>query len=128
VCGVCKKEADTSTSIMLVCPIDFCQTVSHLSCLASKFLAEGGDEDALVPIEGTCPGCHSTITWSAMMKELSLRLHGEEELKTMFKPKRKRKSDNISESDTAEMPQLGEDEDLDETWMEDMSQDEDAPQ
>jgi structure-specific endonuclease subunit SLX1 len=128
VCGVCKKEAVTSTSLMLVCPVEFCQTVSHLSCLSNKFLAERRGEDALVPMDGTCPGCHSTITWSTMMKELSLRLHGAEELKTMFKPQRKRKSDNISESDTAEVPQLGEDEDLEETWMEDMSQDEDAPQ
>jgi structure-specific endonuclease subunit SLX1 len=126
-CGVCKKKLDTSSSLVLVCPIDFCQTVSHLSCLSDKFLADGGGQDALVPIEGTCPGCHSTVRWSLMMKELSLRLHGEEELTAMFKPKRKRKSDNTAESDTADNPQLGEDEDLDETWMEDMSQDEEAP-
>jgi structure-specific endonuclease subunit SLX1 len=126
-CGVCKKKADSSTALVLVCPIEFCQTVSHLLCLSSKLLAERDGDDGLVPIEGTCPGCHGTITWSAMMKELSLRLHGEEELKAMFKPKRKRKSDNISDPDLGEVAQLGEDEDLDETWMEDMSQDEDAP-
>jgi structure-specific endonuclease subunit SLX1 len=60
-----------------------------------------------------------------MMKELSLRNHGEEELKAMFKPKRKRKSDNAAESDTVDGQEEPEgDEDLDETWMEDLSQDE----
>ncbi|KAF2826843.1 GIY-YIG-domain-containing protein [Ophiobolus disseminans] len=127
-CSVCRKAADDFSSLILVCPVDSCQTVSHLSCLSTKFLGEAGDKDALMPIQGTCPGCHSRIEWAAMMKELSLRLNGEEELKILFKPKRKRKSDNTVESDTGDAQALdGEDEDLDETWMEDLSQDEDAP-
>jgi structure-specific endonuclease subunit SLX1 len=126
-CSVCKKEADTSKSLILVCPIESCHTVSHLACLSERFLAEGGGQHALVPIEGTCPGCHSPVRWSTIMKELSLRIHGEEELKTMFKPKRKRKSDNTAESDTADAQGPDEeDEDLDEMWMDDLSQDEEA--
>jgi structure-specific endonuclease subunit SLX1 len=126
-CGVCRKEAVATTSLVLVCPVETCQAISHLSCLSKKFLAEGGSPDALLPIQGTCPGCHSSITWAAMMKELSLRTYGEEELKILFKPKRKRKSDNAAESDTADGQLDEEDEDLDETWMEDLSQDEDEP-
>jgi structure-specific endonuclease subunit SLX1 len=128
VCGVCKNEANVSVSLILVCPVDSCRTVSHLACLSQKFLTEGGGHDALVPIEGTCPGCRSPLKWATMMKELSLRTHGEEELKILFKPKRKRKSDGTNDQDMKEVQGLGEeDEDLDETWMEDMSQDEDAP-
>ncbi|KAH7079515.1 structure-specific endonuclease subunit SLX1 [Paraphoma chrysanthemicola] len=123
-CGACKKEADTLKSLVLVCPVDSCQTISHLSCLANKFLQEGKNKDALVPIEGSCPGCHSPVRWADMMKELSLRTHGEEELKVLFKPKRKRKSDDAAESDTANGTEGVEDEDLDETWMDDLSQDE----
>ncbi|EAT81697.2 hypothetical protein SNOG_11198 [Parastagonospora nodorum SN15] len=70
-------------------------------------------------------GCRSCIKWATMIKELSLRTNGEEELKLLFKPKRKRKSDNPAESDAADGQALEqEDEELDETWMEDMSQDE----
>jgi structure-specific endonuclease subunit SLX1 len=126
-CGICKKEADISTSLLLVCPVDSCQTVSHLACLSQKFLAESNETDALVPIDGTCPGCRSSVKWATMMKELSLRTNGEDELKILFKPKRKRKSDNTAESDTADAQELEEeDEDLDETWMEDLSQDEEV--
>jgi structure-specific endonuclease subunit SLX1 len=124
-CGVCKKPADMSSSLILVCPIEACQSVSHLSCLSNKFLTEGSELETLVPLEGTCPGCRSCIKWATMIKELSLRTNGEEELKLLFKPKRKRKSDNPAESDTADRQALEqEDEELDETWMEDMSQDE----
>ena len=128
-CGVCKNTVDDFTSLVLVCPVESCQTVSHLSCLSTKFLAEEANQNALVPMEGTCPGCRSPIQWATMMKELSLRINGEEELKILFKPKRKRKSDNTAESDTADANDLdGEDEDLDETWMEDLSQDEETSQ
>ncbi|KAH7413831.1 structure-specific endonuclease subunit SLX1 [Phaeosphaeria sp. MPI-PUGE-AT-0046c] len=125
-CDVCKKEVDTACAIILVCPVHTCQSLSHLSCLSQKFLSEGGDRDALLPIEGTCPGCNSPVRWATMMKELSLRTHGEEELKALLKPKRKRKSDNTMGTDAPET-QEEQDEDLDETWMDDLSQDEDAP-
>ncbi|KAH8731966.1 hypothetical protein GQ44DRAFT_745945 [Phaeosphaeriaceae sp. PMI808] len=128
-CGVCRDELEPSTSLSLVCPVENCQTAFHMSCLSTKFLADGVTGSALVPIEGTCPGCHNPIRWSTMMKELSLRMYGEEELKAMFKPKRKRKSNDAAESDTADGQNLDEeDEDLDETWMDDMSQDEEIPQ
>lgn len=126
-CGVCRQNAEDFRSLLLVCPVESCQTVTHLSCLSTKFLAEGSDQGAMVPIEGTCPGCRSKIQWSTMLKELSLRINGEEELKLLFKPKRKRRSDKTIESDTGDAQELEvEDEDLDETWMEDLSQDEDA--
>ncbi|CAO2647294.1 Nn.00g082160.m01.CDS01 [Neocucurbitaria sp. VM-36] len=127
-CGVCKKEANIPKSLVLICPIDTCQTVSHMACLSKKFLAEEGNQDALMPIQGTCPSCRSPIRWSTMMKELSLRIHGEEELKAMFKPKRRRKADNAAESDAGDAHDVDEqDEDLDETWMDDLNNDEEKP-
>jgi structure-specific endonuclease subunit SLX1 len=126
-CSVCKKEANTSISPILVCPVESCQSVSHLACLSHTFLEEEGNDDVLVPIEGKCPGCRNSVRWATMIQELSLRTRGEEELKVLFKPKRKRKSDNTAESDAADAHEPEqEDEDLDETWMEDLSQDEEA--
>jgi structure-specific endonuclease subunit SLX1 len=122
-CGVCRKKANTDYSLILICPVDTCQAVSHLACLSQKFLAEERNKEALVPMEGTCPSCYSPIRWSTMIKELSLRLHGENELKALFKPKRKKKSDN---TDAAEILDIDDfDDDLDETWIEDVKDDED---
>ncbi|KAH7396333.1 hypothetical protein BKA66DRAFT_438280 [Pyrenochaeta sp. MPI-SDFR-AT-0127] len=121
-CGVCKKEADITKSLVLLCPIESCQTVSHMACLAKSFLAKEGDQTALVPIDGTCPGCHSPIRWSAMLKELSLRTRGEEEIKAMFKTKRKKKAD--STNDPRETQEVDEDDELDETWMDDLNDEE----
>ncbi|KAL5117437.1 Slx4p interacting protein [Pleosporales sp. CAS-2024a] len=127
ICAVCAERANIATSLILVCPFESCQAVSHLACLSNKFLDETGDRDALIPIDGTCPKCRGNSTWATMVKELTLRTHGEEELKTLFKPKRRKKSDNPAESDTADGRELDdEDEHLDETWMEDLSQDEEV--
>ncbi|KAL1593854.1 Slx4p interacting protein [Paraconiothyrium brasiliense] len=92
-----------------------------LHCLSNWFLAEEGRQDALIPVEGTCPTCHTPLQWSTLMKELSLRTRGQKEVEAMFKPKRKTKTGSTSESEATEPQELGEeDEDLDETWMEDV--------
>ncbi|KAF3054030.1 Slx4p interacting protein [Didymella keratinophila] len=99
-CGVCKK-------------------ISHLSCLSKRFLFEDDDaEGALIPMEGSCPGCRTNLKWATLMKELSLRTYGEEEIAAMFKPKRRRKTDIQEVDDTTGQ----EDEDLDETWAKDVGE------
>jgi len=128
ICQICQKEARWHDSLVLVCPVNSCPSVSHMACLSHRFLAEEANQDALIPSEGTCPGCRSPISWSVMMKELSLRLHGEEEIKAMFKPKRRKKSDELAQVDAVlEDEDEDEDEDLEETWMEDVDDDEEKP-
>lgn len=126
-CGVCNKTASVEKSLILICPVDSCKSLSHLTCLSKKFLAEESNSDALIPTEGTCPGCHSPIRWSTMMKELSLRAYGDDEIKAMFKVKRRKKTDGATENDAADTQDLDDeqDEDLDETWMDDVKDDED---
>ncbi|KAL5378969.1 Slx4p interacting protein [Paraphaeosphaeria sporulosa] len=120
-CGVCSTSLSLSCGLALVCPVATCRSTCHLHCLSIRFLAEEGSQDALIPIEGTCPSCHTPLKWSTLMKELSLRTRGQKETEAMFKIKRRRKPDAISESDAMEPQELGEeDEDLDETWMEDV--------
>ena len=126
-CGVCKKDADVDVSLVLVCPIETCRSVSHMSCLSQRFLAEEVNQDALIPIEGKCPSCHNEIKWSEMVKELSLRMRGEEEIKTLFKTKRKKKQDGATEDDADEFLDIDEldaelDEDLDETWIDNVNE------
>ncbi|KAF9737059.1 Slx4p interacting protein [Paraphaeosphaeria minitans] len=120
-CGACSAKVNPSTGLALVCPVATCRSTYHLHCLSARFLAEEGSQEALIPIQGTCPSCHTPLKWSTLMKELSLRTRGQKEIEAMFKPKRRRKADAISESDATEPQELGEeDEDLDETWMEDV--------
>jgi structure-specific endonuclease subunit SLX1 len=57
------------------------------------------------------------------MKELSLRTYGAEEIETMFKPKRKKKSDTTPGAGTQNLGEA--DEELDETWMKDVEESED---
>jgi structure-specific endonuclease subunit SLX1 len=120
-CGICSTRLDLSTGLALVCPVGACRGIYHLHCLSNRFLAEEGNQDALIPIAGTCPSCHTPLKWSTLMKELSLRTRGQKEMEALFKPKRRRKAGNTADSETAEPQELDEeDEDLDETWMEDV--------
>jgi structure-specific endonuclease subunit SLX1 len=129
-CTVCKKNANPEESLVLICPTEACRSVSHVTCLSQKFLAEESNKDAFIPIEGTCPSCHAVARWSDMMKELSLRVHGQEEIKTMFKTKRTRKAESNTMEEVEDFPDIDEldvelDEDLDETWIENVNEDDD---
>ena len=118
-CGLCRKSVDTLRSLVSVCPLHSCTTVSHLACLSAKFLAEEGDRSSIIPIEGRCPGCGSLLKWTTLMKELSLRTRGQAEVEALLKPKRRRKGPNVLEAEAAPLQALDEDdEDLDETWTE----------
>ncbi|EFQ94562.1 hypothetical protein CFE70_006293 [Pyrenophora teres f. teres 0-1] len=134
-CAVCNKHVNIDRSLVLICPNETCRSVAHMSCLSQTFLADEANKEAFIPIEGTCPSCHSPIKWSDMIKELSLRMRGEEELKTLFKAKRKKKKKkqaDTTEDDTDEFPDIDEldaalDEDLDETWVENVNEEDDRP-
>jgi structure-specific endonuclease subunit SLX1 len=131
-CSVCNEDASAESALVVICPHEPCQSISHVACLSQKFLAEEKNLDTFIPIQGTCPSCHTSVKWSDMMKELSLRIHGEEEAKAMFKTKRKKKSDGTTEPGADEFVDIDEfelesDEDLEETWMENVKDDEDGP-
>lgn len=90
-CGVCEKYIRPSTALLLVCPINDCQSTFHLTCLSRKFLADGGDGDAVIPLEGKCPGCRTRLEWSTLTKELSLRIRGHKEVAALFKERKPKK-------------------------------------
>lgn len=129
-CGICSTKLNIAVESVLVCPVTMCRTLCHTHCLANRFLSEEGNQDALIPIEGTCPSCYTPLRWSTLMKEMSLRTRGQKEIEAMFKPKRRRKVGDTSESEVVDLQgqEPGEqDEDLDETWLEDVDDGETAP-
>lgn len=92
-CAICAVRLGSPAGTALVCPKENCQTVSHMTCLAKRFLDEEGVPGSTVPISGSCPQCKSTLQWIDLVKEMSLRMRGKEEMaRLMRKPTvRKRK-------------------------------------
>ena len=87
-CAVCTKRLGSLSPTTLVCPKDNCQAVSHLTCLSRRFLDEEGEPGSVVPKAGSCPQCKSTFQWIDLVKEMSLRVRGESEVKRLMKKPR----------------------------------------
>ncbi|KAF2090699.1 hypothetical protein K490DRAFT_71059 [Saccharata proteae CBS 121410] len=113
-CGVCKKAVRPKKVLAVVCPEQDCQTISHLTCLSKHFLLEDRNKDAMIPLEGHCPGCNKRLEWATMAKDLSLRVRGEREVEDLFKVRRQRKAKNGSATAAAACAENDEDEDEDE--------------
>lgn len=94
-CRVCSSPADPVTTPILVCPCAGCQMTAHLSCLARHFLQAGKQPESIVPINGPCPQCSSTLNWVDMTRELSLRMRGQDVIQKLSR-QRKLKKDEVS--------------------------------
>lgn len=82
-CGICSDVLSSNEAV--VCSHAFCDHTAHLTCLSSKFLDDeekGKRGSNILPVQGTCPGCHGQLNWGDLVRELSLR--------TRAKPKEKR--------------------------------------
>ncbi|CAI6295389.1 unnamed protein product [Periconia digitata] len=119
-CSICKGKLESTKALAILCPVEGCHAVTHIHCQSGRFLAEERDPDSLIPIQGTCVSCKTPLKWIDLMKELSLRTRGQKEIEVMLKPKRRKKAGSVSEFDAAVQELSEEDEDLDETWLEDV--------
>jgi structure-specific endonuclease subunit SLX1 len=125
-CTLCSSAIPISGASTLICPAPSCNNVSHLTCLATHFLATESnpanktDTPSLLPTTGTCPTCSTPLHWQYLVQELSLRMRGEKEVLALFKPprSRKRKGDKQAAAGAVE------DEEAEESELE--LQDEDA--
>lgn len=92
ICSICAIPISSQTSTVLTCPSERCRAMSHMTCLAQT-CSEGGqaDED-LVPIRVRCPECNEKHQWVDLVKELSIRIHGEKDPTRSMKASRARKS------------------------------------
>lgn len=124
-CEVCKKLLSPHGDVIVVCSQPHCHAVSHVKCLSQLFLRDEGSS-GLVPTLGDCPACKREVTWVALMKELSMRLHGAKIATKLLKKERKSKaiSDSRKSSKSGKKTAntyadiLGNDyDDLDEDWM-----------
>jgi structure-specific endonuclease subunit SLX1 len=117
-CATCRERLEHDRDLFLICPLDGCRAVSHLACLSRAFLEEENKGDAFIPVKGTCPGCRTKVSWITLIKELSLRLRGQEEVELLFKPKRQRKERVLGKSSQIiEEEAESEADELDDDWV-----------
>lgn len=83
-CSICNGSLPENGAMSLVCPTDGCTSVGHLECFAPLFFGEDGDSEYL-PIEGKCHGCSTKHKWVDLVKEMSLRLRGKDEIQKVLK-------------------------------------------
>lgn len=124
-CEVCKEQLSRQSDTIVVCSQRYCHAVSHVKCLSHLFLSDEGSS-GLVPTLGECPGCKREVAWVALMKELSMRLHGAKTATKLLKRERKnnaptecnKSSKNGKKATKTDDDILDNDyEDLDEDWM-----------
>lgn len=87
-CSICAQDTGSQDTTILVCSQRNCQAISHMTCLAARFLETEKRVLSVIPRAGMCPHCHSELQWIDMVKEMSLRVRGKSEL-TRLKKKRK---------------------------------------
>lgn len=97
-CAICAEDLSTQDTTFLVCPQRNCQAISHMTCLATRFLKTEKRVLSVIPRGGTCPHCHSELQWIDMVKEMSLRVRGKSELARLTK-KRKMSGTKVGKED-----------------------------
>lgn len=91
-CVVCREELEHGTGLHAVCSNGDCEGVGHLACWSRHLLAQEGNEEAVMPIQGRCPSCQGAVRWSDMMKELTLRERSPKEVDKLLKAKPQRQA------------------------------------
>jgi structure-specific endonuclease subunit SLX1 len=97
-CSCCLKNVDMSSQMVLVCSNENCKATSHMACLSKTFLDSAQDNE-VIPIQGHCPKCKSTLKWADLVRELTLRVRGDKDLARLLKPKRQKKAPKVVEVD-----------------------------
>ncbi|KAL8781225.1 MAG: hypothetical protein Q9213_006118 [Squamulea squamosa] len=90
-CAVCADPLDPGDSMFSTCPSEQCLTVSHMACLAKKWLQDQQPPGSLLPISGTCSQCGKEHQWVDLVKELSIRGRGGKHLAKLTEVPRARK-------------------------------------
>lgn len=105
-CTLCTSPIPASGASTLICPSATCNSTTHLTCLATHFLATerreaqanghqniNANPNSLLPTSGSCPSCSTPLAWRDLVLELSLRMRGQKETAALFKVPRKKKAD-----------------------------------
>ncbi|KAH8805751.1 hypothetical protein F5884DRAFT_630326, partial [Xylogone sp. PMI_703] len=98
-CAICHVDLEHDGGIYTICPNPTCQAVTHVTCLSRHFLV--GDDESMLPIQGTCPSCKTEYAWIDVVKELSLRMRGQKEVEKLLKKRRSKAATNMHQAPSA---------------------------
>ena len=84
-CCVCTEDLGSRVTTALICPAEHCKAASHMACLAKKFQETEGSQESVLPTFGRCPRCDIELRWIELVKEMSLRAHGEKKVARILK-------------------------------------------
>lgn len=91
-CVICREQLDHDGGLYAICPSVGCEGVGHLDCWSRHLLreqGEDGDDTVVLPTEGGCPECGVAVRWGDMMKELTLRTRGQQEVDKLLRKSRR---------------------------------------
>lgn len=91
-CVVCHQHLGHGKGLYAICSNGECGGVGHLNCWSRHLLHQRGEHDSdaiLLPMEGSCPKCDGVVRWIDMMKELTLRTRGQNEVDKILRKYRK---------------------------------------
>jgi len=91
-CAICHETMKPDRDLILVCSDELCHMTAHLSCLSNHFVSVENKLDAVLPIDGICPKCKVKLCWVDLLRDLTLRIRGQAEVKLLMKPPRETKS------------------------------------
>ncbi|KAG5930077.1 hypothetical protein E4U42_003086 [Claviceps africana] len=83
-CVHCSEKLEPDKGLYALCPNDGCEAMGHLDCW-SRHALSSDDSDHVIPDHCSCPSCGGDIRWGDMVKELSLRVRGDDEVKKVLK-------------------------------------------
>ena len=90
-CDVCRRILDLRRDLIVICPHGSCRGAAHMTCLSAKFL--NADPDALIPRKGGCPSCGRDVEWASLMKEMTIRVRGENLVEKILQKTRQNKDE-----------------------------------
>jgi len=91
-CAICHETMKPDRDLILVCSDESCHMTAHLSCLSNHFVSVENKLDVVLPIDGICPKCKAKLCWVDLLRDLTLRIRGQAEVKLLMKPPRETKS------------------------------------
>lgn len=63
ICVLCTRNILPNE--LLYCLVPNCKAVTHIQCLAQRFL---GSSDHIIPIDGQCPACGVHVLWGDLIR------------------------------------------------------------
>lgn len=64
ICVLCARTCDPPS--ILFCLNPDCQAITHIICLAQRFL---GSSNHIIPIDGECPACGIRVLWGDLIRK-----------------------------------------------------------